>query len=359
MGLVADIINFFHFSNANQNSEGIIPRSVTEFLKDYNNYDKSDDSGDSDYSENWYRVIKIIRKLTSEGILFPVGINYIASPILNKQYDSYGIDTIESPPLDEKYYSYLKVKNEEINYGDYEFLVFGFPHIRNHFKATVKPVVVTTRDNSDDIGSGFLLNFPLFENKIFVTARHCIENMREVIIPECNFANAPLLNIWTPGDERIDLAVLEFEGDAFSNIPSFEYDKAEILDNILTMGYPPINGFDALLISETAQISGYLKSTTGQIIAEEKAYLDAQTYFLISARVKGGNSGGPVINQYGKVIGVVCQLPAEAEARPDILGYGCVIPTETLFDFLQECKEPSNSITKLEFKMTENGFSTI
>ncbi|MCC5658903.1 serine protease [Nostoc sp. XA010] len=256
------------------------------------------------------------------------------------------------------YYSYSEVEPVERDYGTYEFLVFGFPYIRNHFVTTVKPVVVKKIDGSDDIGSGFLVNYPSFENSLFVTAKHCIENMQEVSIPEWNCANIPILNIWKLSDKRADLAVIEFGGDAFPKVPSFHISNANILDNILTMGYPPIPGFESVLIAETAQIAGHLKSTTGQIIGKEKAYLDQQNYFLISARVKGGNSGGPVINQYGKVVGIVCQLPAEAEGRTDILGYGCAIPTETLRDFLQACIEQSDSVTKLKFQMTPDGFRT-
>ena len=110
--------------------------------------------------------------------------------------------------------------------------------------------------------------------------------------------------------------------------------QAEILDDILTMGYPPIKGFDSVLVAETAQVAGYLQSTTGEVVGNEVSYLDGQPYLLITARVKGGNSGGPVISREGKVVGIVAQLPA-SDSGPDTLGYAAVIPITTLEALLQ------------------------
>lgn len=55
--------------------------------------------------------------------------------------------------------------------------------------------------------------------------------------------------------------------------------------------------------------------------------------FLINARVKGGNSGGPVINKEGKVVGTVVSLPYDISSssenpRYDIMGYGQCLPSK-------------------------------
>lgn len=90
------------------------------------------------------------------------------------------------------------------------------------------------------------------------------------------------------------------------------------------------------------------------MVAQEKSYLDDQLYLLISARVKGGNSGGPVIGLAGKVVGVVAQLSAEAEGRPDILGYGVVIPTPTLEQLLNN-RTNSDLVEAHPFTNNEDG----
>jgi serine protease Do len=132
---------------------------------------------------------------------------------------------------------------------------------------------------------------------------------------------------------------------------------AQLLDEVLTMGYPHILGFPPVLIAATAHIAASLKSTVGQVVAQEQSYLDGQQYLLISARVKGGNSGGPVIDREGKVVGVVAQLSAEAEDRLDILGYGVVTPATTLRRLLDNCTNPNLAET-YPLTPTDVGFKT-
>ena len=107
----------------------------------------------------------------------------------------------------------------------------------------------------------------------------------------------------------------------------------EVLDDVLVMGYPPITGFNAILTSETATVGAYQKSSTGQVIGAGKPYREHLDFFLINARVKGGNSGGPVINNGGQVIGVVVRLPFDSQSdsnnpRYDLMGYGVCLPSK-------------------------------
>jgi serine protease Do len=321
LGIGTDIVKFFYLDNANKIQGKFFPRSLGDFL----------DCTDYQYID---KVTPIIQRLIAEGFLFRAG------------------TPEDSSPMSETYFAFA-FNQDDASYGVYDFLALGFPKIREHFAEAVRAVVVTKVNDAEDIGSGFLV-----ESRMFVTARHCILNMKEVRIPGWNPSNTSLLNIWTPVDDRVDLAVLQFDGDPFPGIPGFQVGNATLLDDVLTMGYPPIPGFESVLVAETAQIAGHLKSTTGQVIGEEKSYLDQQTYLLISARVKGGNSGGPVIGRLGRVVGVVCQLPAEAEGRVDTLGYACAIPTKTLSQVLLACLNQSDSVESVKFKTTPHGFST-
>jgi serine protease Do len=94
------------------------------------------------------------------------------------------------------------------------------------------------------------------------------------------------------------------------------------------------------------------------VVAQERAYLGNLPYLLISARVKGGNSGGPVIGREGKVVGVVAQLPAEAEGRLDMLGYGVVVPTSILKQLLQATHSNSDQAELLSFKQKDGIITT-
>lgn len=54
---------------------------------------------------------------------------------------------------------------------------------------------------------------------------------------------------------------------------NFWMGSPEILDEILTMGYPPIQGsMDAIQVAEVSKISSFLKTTEGRITGKGKHY---------------------------------------------------------------------------------------
>lgn len=325
MSIGKELAEFFCIMNANRSAYGLTPKSLGNFLSQY------------DYLQRIDEVLIIVNRLISEGILFFAGHSQ-GSPPMSNTYGSFSFNI------------------DAAQYGIYDFIAYGFPLIRQHFYKAVRPVVVKKPNGDYDIGSGFLL-----ENRTFVTAKHCILDMQEVTISGWNSQNAPLRKICIPPPslEHFDLAVLEFEGDPFLGVPGFLLGNATVLEDVLTMGYPPIpGGFNAPLIC-----------TTGQLVAYEASLLDKQPYLLISARVKGGNSGGPVINRYGYVVGVIIQIPGEFQVgdefssgsmpRLDTLGFGVAIPTETIQIFLNVFLKHPDAAPGLEFQATPNGFCTL
>jgi serine protease Do len=337
LGIGTDLVRFFARTNADYLSDAgqYAPRSLNEFIQEHPEHIMAD-------------MWPITLRLALQGHLHFAGAaneSPLSQPWLNYRFFS-------QPFLE-----------ADIIYGTFDFAALGFPYIRDYFKHSVKAINVVKDDGRPDNGSGFLL-----EDRRFVTARHCIEKKREIHIDGWDAVNAPLKNIWvfkdtrfsprSEVDKRPDLALLEFAGEPFPGIPGFQLQEAQILDDVLTMGCPTVPGFDQMFITETAQIAAELKSTVGHVVAQERAYLGNLTYLLISARVKGGNSGGPVIGREGKVVGVVAQLPAEAEGRLDVLGYGVVVPTPTLKQLLQATNNNSDQAEQLSFKQKDGIITT-
>jgi hypothetical protein len=59
---------------------------------------------------------------------------------------------------------------------------------------------------------------------------------------------------------------LNFPGEASISLLA----DAIVLDDALTLGYPPISGFESVLIADRASINSmYLRSSAGQVIAAE------------------------------------------------------------------------------------------
>ncbi len=277
----------------------------------------------------------VCEKLCRLGILTPGGCDPRTLPMLGASYFSGTIANIEW--------------QRHKDYGIFDHLAFGFPFIRQRFSKSVFPVVVHTA-SGEDIGSSFLLEdnvktWDLVNRNVVVTARHCIENGR-FSIPGLDLTGASDLEIYFHTQDWIDIAILR--STSFSEIGArgLRVSSGKVLDEILVLGYPPIPGFDAIQIAEVATLAAQ-KSTLGQISASEGSYLSKQEYHLISARTKGGSSGGPVVNSSGLLVGIVTDHPANEDGALDRLGMGLTTRSEYVHQMLSQ---PQHYCTQVEFE---------
>jgi S1-C subfamily serine protease len=89
------------------------------------------------------------------------------------------------------------------------------------------------------------------------------------------------------------------------------------------MGYPSHAGF-----------GNFVTATLGAIAAVEESYLYKHELILLTSKVKGGNSGGPVINKRGYAVGIVTETPAAEGDAYDKFGYGLAIPIKYINEIL-------------------------
>ena len=172
---------------------------------------------------------------------------------------------------------------------------------------------------------------------MFVTAAHCINGLKTFNLLLNNEEPIKLNGVWFAKDvdpQLYDIAVII--ADEEINLPALKFDEVSVLDPVIVIGYPPVPGMLPIQTVETATVGAVIpqqKSAIGEVVAPAKNYFSQLDYFIINARVKGGNSGGPVINQWGKVIGTVVETPFDsqggsASGRYDIMGYGLCLPSK-------------------------------
>lgn len=224
---------------------------------------------------------------------------------------------------------------DSLDYGVYDFKYRGFTYTHSQFKDSLAPVVGVNKKGDADIGTAYYIG-----NGQFATAAHCVTSMNSFNMLKPDGTPYNIKEAWFATDQNTDdydLALLVVD-----EVPAcrpFWLGEPTVLDDVLVMGFPPIPGLNMVLTAETASVAtrekALCKAVVGQHVGEADSYLSKLDYFLINARVKGGNSGGPVINNEGRVIGTVVQLPFDSEGgfsgkRFDIMGFGICLPAKYL-----------------------------
>src|SRR5579862_7036326 len=198
----------------------------------------------------------------------------------------------------------------DIAYGTYDFLVEGMPAIHRAFAPSVLMLEVVPVTGDPAQGSAFAVR-----PDVLLTARHCVEGMAsvKVLVPSALDGEVTPFKTVVP-DGHIDVAALFLAKPVA--VHTFRVREPQLLEEVMTMGYPRMHGLYPALISSVGQIAGRAVS-----------YLDSEPYWITTCAMTGGSSGGPVIGADGSAVGVVSSRPAsDAGTDPGGFGYvsGCV-----------------------------------
>jgi len=141
---------------------------------------------------------------------------------------------------------------------------------------------------------------------LVLTSYHVVENAKAISIRGVNgrfdTTYSAIINFYEP---EIDIAILSIENyqttKNFSLPYSFKLTASEVGENIFVLGYPLQN-----------TMGQEIKLTTG-VISSNSGFLGDTTLFQISAPIQPGNSGGPLFDNYGNLIGVVTAKHKKAD----------------------------------------------
>lgn len=160
--------------------------------------------------------------------------------------------------------------------------------------------------SGNSLGSGFAVG----ENCI-VTNAHVISNPRDVTIATYGGKEyrAGILGM----DEELDIAVLAVEGVTFPYLQIADLGTMKTGDDIYAIGAP--KGMAYTL-------------TKGGISAKERE-VNGQVYIQIDAPINKGNSGGPLLNDSGHVLGMNTLKMNDSE------GLGLAIPVTRICAYLR------------------------
>ncbi|GAB3499496.1 hypothetical protein GCM10027341_22920 [Spirosoma knui] len=159
-------------------------------------------------------------------------------------------------------------------------------------------------------GSGFLLT----ADGYFVTNNHIVRDADSVYVQSAKGEVYKARVVHT--DQSHDLAILQLCDDsAFRSLPpvpySFEVRSSDLGERVYTLGYPR---------EEIVYGEGYLSSGTG--------YRGDTTAYQVAINVNPGNSGGPLLDEQGNVIGIISGKQTTSE------GVSFAVKTNYLFETL-------------------------
>ncbi|MCK5043393.1 trypsin-like peptidase domain-containing protein [Candidatus Pacearchaeota archaeon] len=154
----------------------------------------------------------------------------------------------------------------------------------------VKSVVII---KTSGLGTGFIIS----DDGYVVTNYHVIEG--EIPIQAITYGqdtmNADIIGY----NEHFDVALLKISG-SYNRLRFGDSDDTQIAEKVITIGHP----------------RGLFFSVTSGIVSgvHRKGINSAEAYVQIDAPLNPGNSGGPLINTKGKVIGINNFKVAEGES---------------------------------------------
>jgi len=223
-------------------------------------------------------------------------------------------------------------KTNKVHYSpDFEFakslkengllknLLFGYNYIINKYKTSVILIEVDKK-GLVSVGTGFLITHEKLQ--FVVTNKHVVEDSTKVTV----YLNNEIIKYKDIIlSKNSDIGFIELSNNSKS--PSFYLNaEMDVLREIITIGYPSIPMTnDAYQVYHKGEINSFVQDYNGNDL------------FLISAKTSSGNSGSPVIDKYGSVVGMVTEELFEKDSffKKGKLPYYASIPSSKIISELE------------------------
>lgn len=190
--------------------------------------------------------------------------------------------------------------------------------VKNTMEGTKTPVI-----NYKTGGTGFLIDVKGY----LVTNAHVVEGATNIAVQRANGKDFNAEVVFT--DKERDIAILKIKDASYKPTGSIPYSisksSAELAAPIFTLGYPK----DDIVYNE-----GYLSS--------KKGFHGDSLSCQIAIEANTGNSGSPILNKNGEVIGVLNGRQANAQ------GFTFAIHSKYIYSAIEELKKKDTAYNRIK-----------
>lgn len=164
------------------------------------------------------------------------------------------------------------------------------------YKKVAPACCTVVNEKAGAFGSGFVVDS---ENGYLVTNYHVIENGGDTFKAE--FYNGQTYDAaLVAGDSLVDIAVLKIEAEGLTAIEIGDSSKANVGDEVFAVGTPYNRNLAGTMTNGI--ISGLDRKI--DITNSRGAVVKTMTMIQTNTTINSGNSGGPLVNMQGQVIGI-------------------------------------------------------
>jgi serine protease Do len=183
----------------------------------------------------------------------------------------------------------------------------------------------TYSERVQGLGSGFIIS----ADGYIITNDHVVGNAKEITISMTNGEKYPAKLIGT--DQVTDIALVKIEGKNFPFLHLGNSTDVIIGEWVIALGNP----FGLFDISDKPTVTVGVVSATGVNLHAEEGRV-YKNMIQTDAAINSGNSGGPLVNALGEVIGVNSVIFSPNQGN---IGLGFAIPINRVKSVMAELKK--------------------